>query len=344
MTRRFTQAARAALRRTLPLLVAAVAFTAAAAHAAPKAAAKGYDYYLTGSADDATASIAPARPTAVLMGGGTDVDAAFQWMIAKAGGGDFVVIRASGADGYNAYLYAMGGLDSVETLVIKTRDAAADPFVLDRVSRAEAIFIAGGDQKDYITLWKGTALEAVLNQKMAQNVPIGGTSAGLAVLGRFDFSALNDTVTSADAMADPYGKRVTLDRGFLAAYGLADTITDSHFGERDRMGRLLTFLARLMKDGWAGVADVRGLGIDAGTALLVEDGVAHRVGSGSAYFLRPTMAPAVCQPRTPLTLRNVMVERLSGTGSFDLVRWRSSPGATLLYDQSVESGVLSAAY
>src|SRR5690606_29240729 len=37
----------------------------------------------------------------VLMGGGTDVDAAFQWMIARSGGGDAVIIRASGTDAYN---------------------------------------------------------------------------------------------------------------------------------------------------------------------------------------------------------------------------------------------------
>ena len=35
------------------------------------------------------------------MGGGTDVDALFTWMSDRAGGGDSVVIRASGADGYN---------------------------------------------------------------------------------------------------------------------------------------------------------------------------------------------------------------------------------------------------
>jgi cyanophycinase len=29
------------------------------------------------------------------MGGGTDVDSAFQWLIRKSGGGDSVVLRAS---------------------------------------------------------------------------------------------------------------------------------------------------------------------------------------------------------------------------------------------------------
>ncbi|CAF4821823.1 unnamed protein product [Rotaria sp. Silwood2] len=39
----------------------------------------------------------------VLIGGGSNVDEAFQWMIKKAGGDDFVVLRASGTDAYNSY-------------------------------------------------------------------------------------------------------------------------------------------------------------------------------------------------------------------------------------------------
>jgi cyanophycinase len=262
-------------------------------------------------------------------------------MIAKAGGGDFVVLRATGADGYNTYLYDMGGLDSVETLVVKTREAAADPFVLDRVNKAEAIFIAGGDQKDYVTLWKGTPLEAAINARMAAKVPIGGTSAGLAVLGGFDFTALNGTIDSATALANPYDRRVTLDRGFLTAVGLANTITDSHFVERDRMGRLVTFLARILKDGWATWADARAIGIDSTAALLVEGGTATLVGGGAAYFLRPTIEPAICQPKKPLTFRNVEVIKLLPDASFRLDNWSGGQPATY---PSVETGVFAPPY
>jgi cyanophycinase len=301
----------------------------------------GYDYYLTGNPAD----VQPARPTtqtAVLMGGGTDVDAAFQWMIQKSGGGNFVVIRATGADGYNPYIYAMGGVTSIETLVIKTSEAAADPFVLDRVSKADALFIAGGDQADYIRLWKGTALATELETLMANKVPVGGTSAGLAVLGQFDFAALSGSVTSAQALANPYNRYMTLDQGFVTVPGLANTITDSHFGERDRMGRLLTFVARIVKDGWATAPkEARGIGIDSETALLMENGVVTRVGVGSAYFINPTTSPVICTAKQPLTFRNVMVQRLSGSGSFNLNAWTGSTGAVTGYDVSAETGVLT---
>lgn len=298
-----------------------------------------YEYYLTGSADDVV--VAPRKaPSVVLMGGGPDVDAAFAWMIEKGGGGNFVVIRVRGADGYNPYIYAMGGVSSVETLVIQSREAAADPFVLDRVSKAEMLFIAGGDQSDYIRLWQGTPLEQAVQELMGRNVPIGGTSAGLAVLGQFDFAALRGTVSSDQALADPYNKYMTLERDFLVAPGLAQTIADAHLDTRDRMGRLLTFVARTIQDGWTEPKAARGIGVDVETALLVDNGLGTRVGVGAVYFLSPTIAPTVCAPGQPLTFRNVIVQRLSGSGRFDLSTWRGSPGDLVIYDISAEVGVL----
>lgn len=321
----------------LAVLVAVLGLLAGAPDA--RAAKVEYDYYLTGNPADAVLP-APRTASSVLMGGGPDVDDAFRWMVAKAGGGDFVVLRASGADGYNAYVYAMGGVDSVETLVVKTRAAAGDPFVIDRVDRAEVIFIAGGDQSDYINLWKGTPLQAALERAMARHAPIGGTSAGLAVLGQFDFAALNGTIDSARALDNPYDKRVTLDQGFLTAPGLTGVIADAHLDTRDRMGRLVTFLARLVNagDGWLAPAAAGGIGLDVETALVIDNGTATRLGVGSAYFLKPTIAPTVCAPKQPLTFRNVMVERLSGGGSFNLPMWRGN--GTTLYDLSAENGVL----
>ncbi len=113
---------------------------------------------------------------------GRGVDEAFHQMIAKAGGTagskvDAVVIRTSGADGYNDYLFEMVGVDSVESLVIKTREAANSPRVNAIVAGADLLFIAGGDQSTYIKLWKGTALDETLKGLRERKVPFGGTSA-----------------------------------------------------------------------------------------------------------------------------------------------------------------------
>ncbi|MBZ0094574.1 MAG: cyanophycinase [Sulfuricella sp.] len=320
--------------RVITLLVLIATLTGAG-FAAAKGDKTGYEYYVVGNAGDVTTATTAGL---LLMGGGPDVDEAFQWMSKKSGGGDFVVIRASGTDAYNPYIYAMGLVDSVETLIIKTRAAASDPFVVDKIRKAEALFIAGGDQYDYVKYWKGTPVEDAIHSLVKRNVPIGGTSAGLAILGEFLFSAQNGTVYSDDALANPYNRRVTLDRDFLTLPNMGKVITDGHLDYRDRMGRLVTFLARIVQDGWS--AEAKGIGIDVETAIAVENGTASLFGTGAAYFLRTPGMPEVCQDRTPLTFRNLSVQRLSGSsGTFNVKNW--SGNDTTNYTLSAEEGVLT---
>jgi len=316
---------------------------------APAVSGPGYKQYFIGDAQDAQPSAAPTRPSAVLMGGGRGVRAAFKWMIQQGGGGNFVVLRASGTGAYDHYIYKFGGVSSVETLLITTRQAASDPFVLDRLSKAEAVFLAGGDQSDYIRLWKDTPLNTLLNQLIARNVPIGGTSAGLAVLGEFAFTAMQGTLYSPWAMRNPYNLRETLNQGLVSVPGLAGTITDTHFASRDRMGRLMSFLARNIQDGRVSLDAARAIGVDEQTAVLLQDGQAQVLVNPSvrtqahAYFLRPSLTPEVCQAKEPLTLRSVSVQRLAHQDRFDLNQWASS-GAnhnTSVYELSVEAGVLN---
>lgn len=347
-------------------------------------AAKRYSYFVTGNAQAQIATPpAPPASSIVLMGGGPDVDEAFRWMITRAGitpttGGRFVVIRATGTEAYNPYIYysdatqttsatvadqwvggASLGLTSVETLVIPNVAAANDEFVNSVVGKAHAVFIAGGDQGDYIKHWKGTKLDLTLQALMRNNVPIGGTSAGLAVLGQFDFAALNGTVTSTQALSNPYNKYITLDPsplslagGFLAPPALANTILDSHLDSRNRMGRLIAFVARLvapnsgfgcpggiLASGTSSAATARGIGLDVETALLVQENksantfTARRVTNPSTtsesavYFVRPLNPPTVCASGKPLTMTTVEIKKLADSGTvFNLTNWTGLTG------------------
>ncbi len=346
------------LRRALALGLLAASLSGGAAWAGggsaatgvkPTAVSKDYDLYRSGNAADALPP-QPATQQLVLMGGGLDVDDAFRAMIAKARGGtaakvDVVILRTSGADGYNPYLMAMDGVDSVESIVLKNRAAASAPEVLNLVNRADVLFLAGGDQSTYIALWAGTPLEAAMKDAVARRVPFGGTSAGLAVLGQFDYSGANQSVSSAEALANPYNRNVTLDRSFLNALPLmAGVITDAHLVTRDRMGRLVTFLARLSADGWAGWQALRGIGVDEQTAVVVDGDIATVMGNddglggrtGRAYFLKPTMAPTTVQAKKPLTFRSLQVEKRVAGGRYNLATWPTeSP-----YFISVEAGVV----
>lgn len=288
------------------------------------------------------------RPTVgliVMQGGGTDVDPNYTRMGEAAGGGDFVVLRASGADEYNDYVLALCVCDSVETIVFHDRGAAYDPFVIATIRRAEALFIAGGDQSRYVRFWKDTPVEDAINHLATRPAPIGGTSAGMAVLGEFVYSAMSDeSLTAEVALADPFHEDVTLAREFLAAPHLDGVITDQHLQERDRIGRTLVLLARLLHDGWASAP--RGIAADRETALHIDPatGRAEVLATPDhetpfVYFLRAREAPAVCEPGTPLTLRNVEVYRIGPGGTFDLEAWSGTGG--IAYTLDVKEGVLS---
>jgi cyanophycinase len=325
----------------MPRMRAALAFLSVLLLAAPAVAAKPvklpYTYARVGSPADAHPRTTPGT---VMMGGSTDVDAAFEWMCSLAGNGDFLVIRATGTDAYNPYVQALcPKANSVATLIVPDTTAAEHPDVAAIMASAEAVFIAGGDQSDYILEWTNTPVQDVLQSRIDAGVPIGGTSAGLNVLTPIVYSAeASQGVTSDKALADPYNRAITLARDFVSVPALAGTLGDPHFMQRDRMGRDLAFFCRVYENGWS--SRPRGIEVDEETALLVDDdGSATVVGQGFAYFLRTPGAPEVCAARTPLTYRDVDVYRIDTAGAFDLPAWTGSGGSS--YRVSAVAGALT---
>lgn len=257
----------------------------------------------------------------VIMGGGTDVDAAFQWMIDRSGGGDVVIIRATGTDAYNAYVKKLGTVNSVETLKIDSRKLADDDGVAKIIREAEMLFIAGGDQSDYVNYWKGTKTMAAINYLLTEKkVPVGGTSAGAAILSNYYFSGERGTLESAEALANPYAQKITIGRDdFLKAPFLQNVITDQHFTQRDRQGRTAVFLGRIMKD-WSKTP--YGIAVDEKTAVCIDEaGIATVTGSNKAFFLKTdaAKAPETFATGTPVTWNNdgkaIQVSAISATAS-----------------------------
>jgi cyanophycinase len=276
------------------------------------------EYIRTGNPQDLVTKPSPGY---LLMGGGKDVEEAFQWMIEKSNGGDFLILRARGTAAYNPFVQNLGKVNSVATLILKNREQSSDPAVIDHIDKAEAIFLAGGDQWNYINFWKDTPVSKAVQKRIDAGVPVGGTSAGLAVLGEYYFSAEHDTITSEQALQNPFDEKANLDTGFLKIKALKGTLTDSHFTPRKRIGRLAAFLARLNK--------VKGIGIDERTALLVEpNGDSKVVGANKVWFLRLTEAATQLKPGQPLTLNNVEVQTVNPNQTFNLKTW-SSPSAAI---------------
>ena len=278
-------------------------------------------HWLTGNPEDIAIETTEAL---LLIGGGREPDEGFVWWNEHVHGGDVVILRVSGSDGYNEYLYTdIGGLNSVETLKIDSQELANDPYVVQQLTNAEGVFVAGGDQWDYLSLWRDTLLHEALQEHVLQGKPIGGTSAGLAILGSWIFSAQHGTVYSDEVLLDPYNEYVQISERFLSVSSLEGAITDSHFSERERLGRLIGFVGRLRTEG----KDVYGLGIDESTASLLGAQAPRVVGEGAVIVVQPEDAPLLCVQGEPLVWSSIPVIRRTAQGEH-IEMWGVSEGVT----------------
>jgi beta-aspartyl-peptidase (threonine type) len=195
-----------------------------------------------------------------------------------------VVLSASyGKEIGEEFYNDISGIQSTEIFVIHARSQSTNATILDRLRKADGIFIAGGDQSRYVRYWRGTPIAEILNAHVAAGKPLAGTSAGLAMLGEKLYGAMDDgSLTSPEALSDPMGPANTIEGDFLQIALLKGVITDTHFKERDRLGRLLAFLAKAQVGRDPSLPSMVGLGIDESAALAVEPD-----GTGRIYATAP---------------------------------------------------------
>jgi cyanophycinase-like exopeptidase len=244
----------------------------------------------------------PVQGGVALIGGGGNVNGAFQWMIARSGGGDVVVLTASNNPGYNTDIDSLGKVNSVETLNITTRELADNDTVAHIIRNAEMLFIAGGDQSRYMNQWRGTKVNAAINYLLEEKkAPVGGTSAGCAILSGLYYSGEGGSAVSDSVLANPYDSLVTLyNNDFLHAPYLQNVISDQHYLKRHREGRHVTFMSRLIKD-FRVVP--RGIAPDERTAVCIDElGMAKVFGVSKAYFILADSLkkPELCEEGQPL--------------------------------------------
>jgi beta-aspartyl-peptidase (threonine type) len=175
------------------------------------AQAADYGRYLLG--DPAAKTPGRVQAGLLLMGGGDRNFDALRWFMQRAGNGHIVVLRASQAGEIGEEFYnEVGGIASVETFVFKDREAATDRAILRSLRRADGIFIAGGDQSRYVRWWRGTPVAEALDAHVRAGKPLGGTSAGLAMLGEYLYGAMDGgSQSSPRALADPLGPENTIE-------------------------------------------------------------------------------------------------------------------------------------
>jgi len=241
--------------------------------------------FIVGSNNDSCNDLTANNGAVLLMGGGSDVDSAFSNRVAAHIGsnGDVVVIRASGTDAYNDYLLNLTNADSVETLIIDNRSKANDPYIEWVIKSAEFVFVAGGDQSDYLNQWQGTSVQSALQHVFDKGGVIGGTSAGMALMANsiYDPDGVAGAVSS-EVVTDFCHETLQFSSQFVSIPMLNNSLTDTHFQERDRMGRATVSLGHHSSNYFSIAAS------EASSIFITSDGDGVVDGSGEVYILRET--------------------------------------------------------
>jgi len=154
------------------------------------------------------------------VGGGSEnynswSDASYSWIVQKSGSGKIIVLGVSSATNWLPDYFMSFGADTAYNKTISSAASADLQETYDELITAKAIFIRGGDQWDYINLWKGTKTDSAINYVFQNGGVVAGTSAGEAVLGDVDFSAQNGSVYSDESLLNPFNNYMLFEDNFL---------------------------------------------------------------------------------------------------------------------------------
>jgi len=310
-------------------------------------------FYTAGNAGD----VSPETVSGLaLVGGGGRCNEAYRWLIQRSGGGDFVFLTTTDYsnqedDQFFADMRQLAAIDSITTLTVNSRVLADSAEVETAVRRAELLFIDGGDQTEYYDLWKGTRLQNAIRYLLeTKKAPLGGTSAGMAVLCGLAYIPLHRGVTSAEALGDPFHANMnSIKNDFFFMPFLAATINDTHWSERNRCGRTISFLARIVTANLATFQSARAIACDERTAVCIDgtgqaDVFGRSAADDFAYFLSCRSLPDRCLPGQSLHWTDaVTIWKVQGTeaglNGFDLQNWQGRGGSR--HDINVLNGILS---
>jgi cyanophycinase len=158
----------------------------------------------------------------------------------------------SAGERYKALFLGLG-VRSAEVVFISDREDANDEGTLDALHDATGIFLTGGNQMRLSTIVGGTKASALVRDRNDAGAIIAGTSAGASIL--------SSHMVAFGASGEVPKQRMAQ---MVAGFGLVpELIIDQHFRQRDRIGRLLMFVAAN--------PGLLGVGVDEDTAALISN-------------------------------------------------------------------------
>lgn len=255
------------------------------------------------------------------VGGGSEdygdwSDAPYSWVVQKSDSGKIIILGVSSATEWLPTYFMSFGADTAYNKTISTIAAANLQETYDELITAKAIFIRGGDQWDYIRLWKGTKVDSAINFVFQNGGVIAGTSAGAAVLGDVDFSAQSGSAYPDEALQNPFYSRMKFENNFLNL--IPNVLFDTHFTERARHGRLI---AMIYNQHYSSSRDLIGAGIDDRTAICITlDGVGEVMGSGAvSIFYKDNLTKYSSITNGKYTIENMRSHLLTKGWKYDFI-------------------------
>ncbi|BAL91487.1 putative S51-family peptidase [Actinoplanes missouriensis 431] len=250
-------------------------------------------------------SIDPHHGRLFIMGGaaGPGLLARFVELAGGAAARIVVIATASAEPDAAAAAHAaqMSGAGSVRALRIVTRADANAPGVEPVLRAATGVFFTGGDQERITSVIGGTATDSLLQELVSEgDLILAGTSAGAAMM-------------SATMITGGESQRITAGsvRTGPGLEFLPGVLIDQHFGERGRLNRLLSAVARYPHE--------LGLGIDEDTAILTEGDCFEVLGSGAVTVVDAGTATDIqVPPSGPIALAGATIHVLPAGYTFHL--------------------------
>lgn len=142
------------------------------------------------------------------------------------------------------------GAAHCNTLNVNTKKRAEEHEFIDRVGKAHAVFITGGDQSRLTDILNGTGFHKELVRRYEnEDLIIAGTSAGAA--------AMSDVMVKGGSSEQALSKgelKLTTGLSFIR-----DVVIDTHFTQRGRFGRLIEAIATSSSRMALGSAKIPGL-------------------------------------------------------------------------------------
>ena len=255
------------------------------------------------------------------IGGGSEdynnwSDVPYSWIVQKSDSGKIIIIDVADATSWLPTYFISFGADTAYNKTIPSIAVANQQTTYDELITAKAIFIRGGDQWDYIRLWKGTKVDSAINFVFQNGGVIAGTSAGAAVLGDVDFSAQSGSAYPDDALRNPFYNRMKFENNFLDL--VPNVLFDTHFTERARQGRLI---AMIYNQHFNIGIDLIGAGIDDRTAICISpNGIGEVMGSGAvSIFYKDALTNYSAYSFGKYTIENLKSHLLTKGWKYDFI-------------------------